>query len=423
MKSKLSKWSVALAALALAIGGSVTALEGKGNQDSEGFIAHEWGTFTTISAGDAKVIAWQSQNGTGDLPSFVYSTGVQRNTGLAFKARAVSRVRMETPVVYFYTDKPQTVSVTATLPQGRMTEWYPRATFTGKSLTWPKVELLPGDTTEFPSEKGDDHYSASRETDSVPLRVGKEHEKLLFYRGTGNFALPISVTLQNDLVTITAAKGQQLGTVIAFDNTDGVIKYQAVSLDKGTATLSRFGMPVQTAAPEAELKKLLVADGLYEKEAAAMLKTWKDSWYEPGFRVFYLMPRAETDKVLTLDISPKPKELVRSMVGRFDVMTPLQLTRMRKLIEATALSQINPAFGAYGRAQFGRFAVPISQALAAQYERGSVEQRKAYLATQQILMGVPAKKYQAIPATKAAPKPAAPLAKLARTEKRRMRFE
>jgi len=34
---------------------------------------------------------------------------------------------METPVLYFYPLKPMTVSVRVDFPNGRVTEWYPRA--------------------------------------------------------------------------------------------------------------------------------------------------------------------------------------------------------------------------------------------------------------------------------------------------------
>ena len=39
----------------------------------------------------------------------------------------------------------------------------------------------------------------------------------------------------------------------------------------------------------------MVDEGLYEKEARAMVATWKGSWLdEPGTRVLYLLPRRQT---------------------------------------------------------------------------------------------------------------------------------
>ena len=35
-----------------------------------------------------------------------------------------------------------------------------------------------------------------------------------------------------------------------------------------------------------------------------MIETWRDSWFEEGLRVFYIVPRARVDFDLPLSISP-----------------------------------------------------------------------------------------------------------------------
>jgi len=62
--------------------------------------------------------------------------------------------------------------------------------------------------------------------------------------------------------------------------------------------------------------------GLYPKEAAAMIKTWNDSWFEEGLRLFYFVPRAAADAILPITLDPKPEELVRVFVGRAEILTP-----------------------------------------------------------------------------------------------------
>ena len=53
--------------------------------------------------------------------------------------------------------------------------------------------------------------------------------------------------------------------------------------------------------------RALVEQGLYEKEARAMVNTWQDQWFaEEGTRVLYLLPRAWTDRTLPLQVSPRP---------------------------------------------------------------------------------------------------------------------
>jgi len=45
--------------------------------------------------------------------------------------------------------------------------------------------------------------------------------------------------------------------------------------------------------------KNLIAAGLYEKEARAMVKTWESAWFgEEGDRLLYLEPRTRADELL-----------------------------------------------------------------------------------------------------------------------------
>ncbi len=53
-----------------------------------------------------------------------------------------------------------------------------------------------------------------------------------------------------------------------------------------------------------------------------MIETWKDSWFEEGLRVFYILPTAATNEILPLRVAPQPKETVRVLVGRTEIITP-----------------------------------------------------------------------------------------------------
>jgi hypothetical protein len=67
---------------------------------------------------------------------------------------------------------------------------------------------------------------------------------------------------------------------------------------------------------------MLVSQGLFPDEAHAMLETWKDSWFEEGSRVIYILPRQFVDSVLPLTITPAPEQLTRIFVGRLELVTP-----------------------------------------------------------------------------------------------------
>src|SRR5206468_8530861 len=108
------------------------------------------------------------------------------------------------------------------------------------------------------------------------------------------------------------------------------------------------------------MKQSLVSQGLYPREAAAMVKTWRNSWFEEdGLRVLYVLPRAWTDKTLPLKLDPAPRELTRVMVGRTEVIVPrVQQTLADTLTKA---SEGDPLAREQALAEFrklGRFGEP-----------------------------------------------------------------
>ena len=66
----------------------------------------------------------------------------------------------------------------------------------------------------------------------------------------------------------------------------------------------------------------MLDQGLYPDEAQAMLETWKDSWFEEGSRLLYLVPGGFVNRVLPLAISPEPGQTTRVFVGRLELVTP-----------------------------------------------------------------------------------------------------
>jgi hypothetical protein len=97
-----------------------------------------------------------------------------------------------------------------------------------------------------------------------------------------------------------------------------------------------------------------------------MLNTWRDSWFEEGLRVFYVLPRETVDAILPITIEPKPKELVRVLVGRAELITP----EMERDVAAQLSKYEDPAPGAREAAlreinKYGRFANTILTQVAA----------------------------------------------------------
>ena len=110
--------------------------------------------------------------------------------------------------------------------------------------------------------------------------------------------------------------------VVLFENSGGNIGYQIVNMSETEVVVDRPALDDKLPELRQEMKTMLIADGLYEKEADAMLNTWRDSWFEEGLRVFYLMPRKTTDAILPIVIEPEPAGIVRVLVGRTEIITP-----------------------------------------------------------------------------------------------------
>jgi hypothetical protein len=193
--------------------------------------AHEWGTFTSVAGPDGQAVAWLPLRASTDLPAFVEHFRDEN-----FKCGLSETVRMETPVLYFYSPRETTVSVNVSFAKGIITEWYPHAsaverTDTDGSIRWKEVCLLPGSQAAFPSSNGDNHYYAARNTAATPLRVkapgGDRDEKFLFYRGVSSAALPIAARLTEEGKVLVQNLGtEEIPSVMLIESRDGRLGYR-----------------------------------------------------------------------------------------------------------------------------------------------------------------------------------------------------
>jgi hypothetical protein len=320
---------------------------------SQGLVAHEWGTFTSVAGENGEAVNWQSLTGSTDLPCFVHraTTG-----GVIFKSTLMSLERMETPVVYFYTQRKAIVSLRADLPSGSITEWYPQASSTPNSgrgmgtIAW-NLEVLPGSKLEFPMTDERDHYFAARDTDAAPVRAGNEAEKMLFYRGVAGFPTPLAARFGKDGGLKLTPRSGAIGFAMLFENRGGKIGYRILRDLQSEKNVDAPELSGDAAAVQRELKDALTSAGLYPKEAAAMLATWSDSWFEEGMRVIYLTPRSVVDSVLPLHIAPAPESVARVFVGRIELLPDYLKETLATAIAKTDKSVLD---------RFGRFYGPFS---------------------------------------------------------------
>jgi hypothetical protein len=291
-------------------------------------VVHEWGTFTSVAGQDGSALFWRPLDVESDLPAFVYSIDkghTFRRLRYPSKSGLPVSIRMETPVLYFYAKEEMSVTVKVGFPSGRITEWYPAARVSKGDIDWGELRVMPGAQVYLPNDFRENHYYPARETDAAAIQVRgdrvTEQEKFLFYRGVGNFDLPLSIRLAEDKVVIKNVGDENIRKVVLFENRNGKIGYRIVELTSTETVLNRPDLHGDLKDLRRDLKAMLIAEGLFEKEAEAMLNTWRSSWFEEGLRVFYIMPRKITDTVLPLDINPQPANLVRVLIGRTELVT------------------------------------------------------------------------------------------------------
>ncbi len=332
--------------------------------------AHEWGTFTSIAGRDGSAVQWSPRTGSTDLPGFVEHF---RDAG--FKLGLRGTVRMETPVLYFYDSREEAVSVKVTFAKGVITEWYPRASrvepaaniFDGTlyqphpdgSIAWDAVTLSPDVRAEFPRENRENHYYAARMTSSTPLRVqttaGEQEEKFLFYRGVSTFPVSLSakVTAAGKLL-VENRSDEDIPIVILFERRGEKVGYRiGGALQKGAL----LDPPELTGAIDdlgRELEGMLVAQGLYQDEARAMVETWRASWFEEGSRLLYIVPSSFVNGVLSLTINPAPAQTVRVFVGRLEIVTPATERAVGRALDTHDIATLK---------MYGRFLEPILETM------------------------------------------------------------
>jgi hypothetical protein len=341
--------------------------------------AHEWGTFTSIAGIDGQAVKWSPLNLSGDLPSFV-----EHLSGAQFKAGLHGTVRMETPVLYFYSPRQTEVSVKVRFAEGVITEWYPRASRVepdpnrvidrealfhrhgSGSIAWDSVTVSPNLAASFPrgKEPWDDErnrYYAARETAAAPLLVrssaSEQQEKFLFYRGVSTFSVPVSATVASQgQVHVRNLAQEEIPSVILFERRGDKLGYRLGGALPGEMS---FDPPELTATLESlsrDLQDVLTSQGLYPDEARAMIATWRQSWFEEGSRLFYIVPNGFLNTILPLTINPAPSQTVRVFVGRLELVTPATTQAVQKILAAHDIMALQ---------DYNRFLEPILEQMKA----------------------------------------------------------
>ena len=351
-----------------------------------GLVVHEWGTFLAMNGSDGVSLdgMYHEEH---SLPSFVHARSRDQ------LRLPMSRLKGETPVIYFYTRQPQRVQVEVGFPTGLWTQWYPQAAAVAPGIVqagspprtrdgriaWD-VDVWPASSgpATLPAADTDALWNYSRQVDAAYVSAKnsmrpaeeREWERFIFYRGLGEVPMPVQVRFGRGHVTASTTEPEGLHHLylLRVENGRGAYAYAtALRQDQGS---HEWAVPTMAAAlpldqfverVSADVARRLVDSGLYEKEARAMVNTWKSSYFTTdGVRLLFVLPQSWTDRFIPMRITPAPEQLVRVMVGRVEL---LDAARERRA-EAAIRDLASPDAGVRERAfellhAEGRYVEPI----------------------------------------------------------------
>jgi hypothetical protein len=348
---------------------------------SASLVVHEWGTITTRHAPNGTPEGRLNRISESEvLPTFVHRYEPATTTDDPEKSlnksplvpgRPDVTMRLETPVLYFYPPAGSAAlppfDVSVTFRGGIVNEFYPRAeaaaevdvervnakieagyikAWDGEVLNnyvvggvrWTGVTLK--DAVPIPQTSSHAWLAPRRVRSTGVLTPSGEGERYLFYRGVGHLEALVQTRLTATEVRLRAPRrlhwlrvpSMTIGTLwlvdIRRDGSAAFREYSHIGIAKNAASreLQRIPLFAETDYTSGALgdlrqamKQALVAAGLYEDEAEAMLETWKESYFRTrGLRIFYTVPDEWLSYFLPVHISV-PHKLTRVLVGRIDI--------------------------------------------------------------------------------------------------------
>lgn len=335
-------------------------------------VVHEWGTFTSVFGSDGAMLTGLEVDEE-ELPYFVYSLDASRGMpqfgfepahgnpvprflfakGLERPLRNVT-VKMETPVIYFYSEEEVDARVSVGFKGGSIGQWYPKRSGgeIPKPVIFNKDRSVKQGLVDFAKDyRGSVEWNfrvkpRTEHTDFQVMKEGEtatwlhprlaksslletasgETETYLFYRGLGNFNVPIDFRVSDGQLHIEQSSRVPYLLVYERQGMNARILWKGkpeelTSVDLGGAPTEPF--KDNKVEIYQSLQGALVEAGLYQDEADAMLRTWWHSYFsKPGLRVFWVVPRQFTDTILPIEVEPRPTQLERVLLGRSEILTP-----------------------------------------------------------------------------------------------------
>lgn len=274
---------------------------------------HEWGVWR-LRAGQVDHLAELAR----ENPPFVHRANRAAAPALTPRPRFDPQLVADKPVVFVYADTEMDVDLMVEFASGgEPWFYYPTATAgitdppARRTVRWQARASLPSAAPRTPlaSVQPGHFWNALRAVGASPLcpTGSTESERFLFYDGPTTFPRVVDVVASGSGARVRRAmrdaQGEQVWVVDAagFVRADVPQSAQRAAGNRGT---------VQQL--ERQLRAALVARGLSDAEATALLDTWRgDLFRRAERRAIWFLPRRAYDAMLPITVYPPPLEIVR----------------------------------------------------------------------------------------------------------------
>jgi hypothetical protein len=323
------------------------------------FVVHEWGVITIPYGTPYATIRSAGIQGVDQAPDLpAHAVTWRKVVGDAIERWKNEPVEFSKPIVYFYPPKAMAVNVRLSVPAGRPSAWWPATTdygpkpiFPGRSgkqrgepappnpddiqpkdgfLQWTGLALDPtGDG--FPDAPA--WWKRARDVDAAVVLFNNQKDKFLYYDALGNYAPKLAASWTKEGVTLRNDSPDAFSSVMAVRVKNGVCFSATAPLAKGASADLKLakGLPDLAAA----------LAGLYKKEAAALVEIWNEEFFKTeGVRLLAVLARDAYDRLLPIEITPKPDELERVLILHLECVDNDRAAQIRGWIEELASSDI-----------------------------------------------------------------------------------
>lgn len=278
---------------------------------------HNWGTIIELK----EIEAYSPDEQSFEIFEWGVTLGCYNDNIYYNTSRPVRITIVKQPVIYVHSNEDIKFNVKVEFKSGKPEETYPKVDTDGKMIQWNNVYAHSRHEVEKKVLKEDDWdlvplkeiIGILNNVDSKCLEFNNVHSKFLFYEGEMEFENKVLVDFDTDL-----------GAVLIVNNFDFTIYNVTVTKQLGTFLDPEYVMchiDSMEAGEKLAFKYENIRDvwtedliklGFTQMEAESFAKLWFTPFTQRTNQggwanLIYRLPESEIEKLISLEIDPKPK--------------------------------------------------------------------------------------------------------------------